>query len=128
MASEQPISTGSPEVAGDYKEPIHGAEPAGEPEIPPPRPSGWMYRERKIGPITFPWYASPRTQLVMVAFVCFLCPGMFNALGGLGGGGKTDATLADNMVRPTTRAQNRTFPPFPLAFNSPESEVTRAQC
>jgi hypothetical protein len=34
----------------------------------------------------------------MVAFVCFMCPGMFNALGGLGGGGKTDATLADNMV------------------------------
>jgi hypothetical protein len=27
-----------------------------------------------------------------------MCPGMFNALGGLGGGGKTDATLADNMV------------------------------
>ncbi|RAL64249.1 hypothetical protein DID88_002141 [Monilinia fructigena] len=36
-------------------------------------------------------------QLTMVAFVCFLCPGMFNALGGLGGGGKSDPTLADNM-------------------------------
>jgi hypothetical protein len=34
-----------------------------------------------------------------VAFVCFLCPGMFNALTGLGGGGKTSTTLADNMVR-----------------------------
>lgn len=45
-----------------------------------------------------PWYASPKTQLVMVSFVCFLCPGMFNALGGMGGGGKADATLADNMV------------------------------
>jgi hypothetical protein len=63
-----------------------------------PRPTGWMHRERKIGKFSLSWYASPRTQLVMVSFVCFLCPGMFNALGGLGGGGKTDATLADNMV------------------------------
>ena len=62
------------------------------------RPEGWMYREIKIGPIRIPWYASPKTQLTMVAFVCFMCPGMFNALGGLGGGGKADATTADNMV------------------------------
>lgn len=34
----------------------------------------------------------------MVAFVCFLCPGMFNALSGLGGGGKSDPGLADKMV------------------------------
>jgi MFS family permease len=61
-------------------------------------PDTWKYRERKIGPITIPWYASPKIQLGMVAFVCFLCPGMFNALGGMGGGGKTDATTADNMV------------------------------
>lgn len=61
-------------------------------------PSGWMYRQRKIGPFNIPWFASPRVQLIMVSFVCFLCPGMFNALGGMGGGGRTDATLADNMV------------------------------
>ncbi len=61
-------------------------------------PQGWMYRQRKIGSVTIPWYASPKVQLLMVSMVCFLCPGMFNALGGLGGGGKTDATLADNMV------------------------------
>jgi len=60
-------------------------------------PDTWKYRERKIGPVTIPWYASPKIQLGMVAFVCFLCPGMFNALGGMGGGGKTDATTADNM-------------------------------
>jgi len=63
-----------------------------------PRPEGWMYRGRRIGKLEIPWYASPKIQLGMVAFVCFLCPGMFNALGGLGGGGKTDHTLADNMV------------------------------
>lgn len=38
-------------------------------------PSGWMYRSRKIGPIKFPWYASPESQLLLVAFTCFLCPG-----------------------------------------------------
>jgi len=133
MASEKPISSTSPEVDGDYKGPISATtEPTGEPELPPPRPSGWMYRERKLGPFTFPWYASPRTQLVMVAFVCFLCPGMFNALGGLGGGGKTDATLADDMVRIThilPQTRNRGFLPFSPTFIGPdEAKVTRASC
>jgi hypothetical protein len=64
-------------------------------------PQGWMYRQRKIGSLLLPWYASPKVQLLMVSMVCFLCPGMFNALGGLGGGGKADATLADNMVKST---------------------------
>ncbi|KAJ6017775.1 hypothetical protein N7451_001154 [Penicillium sp. IBT 35674x] len=63
----------------------------------PDLPQGWMYRQRRIFGLNVPWYASPRVQLVMVAFVCFMCPGMFNALGGMGGGGRTDATLADNM-------------------------------
>lgn len=40
-----------------------------------PRPVGWMYKSRKIGPITIPYYASPKAQLILVAFVCFLCPG-----------------------------------------------------
>jgi hypothetical protein len=63
-------------------------------------PSGWMYRQRHIGKFAIPWYASPKIQLGMVSFVCFLCPGMFNALGDMGGGGKAggDADLADNMV------------------------------
>ena len=55
-----------------------------------------IYRGRKLGPLRVPWYASPEAQLLMVAFVCFLCPGMFNALGGLGGGGQVDPTTADN--------------------------------
>jgi hypothetical protein len=62
------------------------------------RPTGWKYKQHKFIFWTLPWYASPKFQLGMVAFVCFLCPGMFNALSGLGGGGKQDATLADNMV------------------------------
>jgi hypothetical protein len=34
--------------------------------------SGWRYR-RFLG---LPYYASPQVQLVVVALVCFLCPGM----------------------------------------------------
>ena len=62
-------------------------------------PNGFIYKKRKLGPVTIPWYASPSIQLGMVAFVCFLCPGMFNALGGLGGGGQNDPHTADKMVR-----------------------------
>jgi hypothetical protein len=39
------------------------------------RPQGWRYRSFKIGPLTIPWYASPEAQLLLVSFVCFLCPG-----------------------------------------------------
>lgn len=78
--------------------------------IPLDLPHGWKYRQRRIFGFDIPWYASPKIQLLMVAFVCFMCPGMFNALSGLGGGGKTDATLADNMVRAaiSTPQRNKT--------------------
>jgi hypothetical protein len=65
----------------------------------PPRPRGWMYKAFRIGPAFIPWYASPRIQLGMVSFVCFMCPGMYNALQGLGGAGKADAELVSKMVR-----------------------------
>jgi hypothetical protein len=51
--------------------------------------TGWKYKQIKIGPWTTPYYASPQVQLVLVAFVCFMCPGMFNALAGMGGAGKS---------------------------------------
>ncbi|KAJ1731749.1 hypothetical protein LPJ61_002380 [Coemansia biformis] len=41
-------------------------------------------------------YYSALTQVVLVGFVCFLCPGMFNAVSGLGGGGQLDTTAANN--------------------------------
>lgn len=36
---------------------------------------GWKYKSLKLGPFTLPWYASPESQLILVSFVCFLCPG-----------------------------------------------------
>ncbi|KAK6521391.1 hypothetical protein TWF506_001611 [Arthrobotrys conoides] len=69
----------------------------GHPEYNEP-PTGWLYRERKLGPITLPYYASPISQLLIVAFVCFLCPGMYNALTGLGGAGQLDPTVADDST------------------------------
>ncbi|KAI0161295.1 MFS general substrate transporter [Xylariaceae sp. FL1272] len=55
-----------------------------------PRPAGWMYKGISLGRGKEIWYASPRAQLLMVSFVCFLCPGLYNALSGLGGGGQVD--------------------------------------
>ncbi|KAI9816195.1 MAG: hypothetical protein M1827_001796 [Pycnora praestabilis] len=51
----------------------------------------WMYRSFRIEGIRIPFYASPPSQLLLVALVCFLCPGMFNAINGLGGGGQVSA-------------------------------------
>ncbi|KAL7147245.1 hypothetical protein ABFS83_06G095600 [Erythranthe nasuta] len=41
-------------------------------------------------------YNSPLVQVVLIGFVCFCCPGMFNALSGMGGGGQVDPTAANN--------------------------------
>lgn len=59
-------------------------------------PPGRKYKTFKVGPVTLPHYASPASQLVIVAFVCFLCPGMFNALSGMGGGGQVEPHAADD--------------------------------
>ncbi|KLO11265.1 MFS general substrate transporter [Schizopora paradoxa] len=42
------------------------------------------------------FYYRPVTQVVMLAFICFMCPGLFNALTGLGGGGQVDETTQAN--------------------------------
>ncbi|KAJ5204101.1 UNC93-like protein [Penicillium cinerascens] len=57
----------------------------------------WMYKPMiKIGKWESSWFASPETQLYLVSFVCFLCPGMFNAVSGLGGGGQVNPTDVNN--------------------------------
>lgn len=106
----EPVVPSSPTPAVEKRQPVddYVEESTGVVDLP----RSWKYRERKIGPLTIPWFASPKIQLGMVAFVCFLCPGMFNALGGMGGGGKTDPTLADNMVsmfQPGIKAKQSDF-------------------
>ncbi|KAA0045379.1 UNC93-like protein 1 [Cucumis melo var. makuwa] len=43
-------------------------------------------------------YNSPLVQVLLIGLVCFCCPGMFNALSGMGGGGQLDSTVADNAL------------------------------
>jgi sugar phosphate permease len=62
------------------------------------RPKGWMYKSPKLGSFQGPWFASPKMQLFLVSLVCFLCPGMFNAVNGLGAGGQVDAKPSDNAL------------------------------
>ena len=60
------------------------------------RPEGWMYKKLYRWNGQDVWYASPKIQLLVLAMVCFLCPGMYNALGGLGGGGQIDTSVQDH--------------------------------
>lgn len=41
-------------------------------------------------------YYNPVFQVSMLGFVCFMGPGLFNALNGLGGGGQLNATTSAN--------------------------------
>lgn len=41
-------------------------------------------------------YYHPTGQVIFLGFVCFMGPGLFNALNGLGGGGQIDATVSAN--------------------------------
>ncbi|KAL5719296.1 hypothetical protein ACHQM5_012095 [Ranunculus cassubicifolius] len=41
-------------------------------------------------------YNSPLIQVCMIGLVCFCCPGMFNALGSMGGAGQVDPTASNN--------------------------------
>ncbi|KAI9699534.1 MAG: hypothetical protein M1820_007165 [Bogoriella megaspora] len=79
-------------TAADVSSPAYSGEYTRD---APPRPEGWKYKAIKIGRLET-WYASPAVQLVLVALVCFLCPGMFNALGGMGGTGLSDAKASDD--------------------------------
>ncbi|KAJ5280700.1 hypothetical protein N7478_006072 [Penicillium angulare] len=37
-------------------------------------------------------------QILLISFICFCCPGMYNALTGLGGSGQVDQTVAANAT------------------------------
>ncbi|KAI0809164.1 MFS general substrate transporter [Irpex lacteus] len=49
----------------------------------------------RLGPLKT-IYTNTHTQVVFLGFVCFMCPGLFNALNGLGGGGQVDPTTSAN--------------------------------
>ena len=88
-STNEKMATTSAGSAGTDSPPpeIIGVKPTGKP---------WMYKKLKLGPITIPAYASPQFQIVFVALVCFLCPGMFNAVNGLGAGGLVSAHDINN--------------------------------
>ncbi|KAK2839340.1 hypothetical protein FQN49_006239, partial [Arthroderma sp. PD_2] len=64
-------------------EPQAGEMGNGEPESP--KQSKWM-----------DIYSHAWFQVLLISFICFCCPGMYNALTGLGGSGQVDATVAAN--------------------------------
>jgi len=41
-------------------------------------------------------YSDPFVQVILVGFICFCCPGMFNAVNGMGGAGQADPKTADD--------------------------------
>lgn len=41
-------------------------------------------------------YNSPLVQVVIMSFICFLCPGMFNALNAMGGAGQVNREVSNN--------------------------------
>ncbi|KAL5361996.1 major facilitator superfamily domain-containing protein [Aspergillus floccosus] len=41
-------------------------------------------------------YTNSWFQIVLISFICFCCPGMYNALSGMGGSGQVDPTVAAN--------------------------------
>ncbi|KAG7090640.1 hypothetical protein E1B28_009742 [Marasmius oreades] len=41
-------------------------------------------------------YYHPLTQIIMLGIVCFMCPGLFNAINGLGAAGRLDPTTSSN--------------------------------
>lgn len=50
----------------------------------------------KLLGVTIPAWRSPLTQVILTGLVCFLCPGMFNALNGLGAGGQLESSVTSN--------------------------------
>ncbi|KAK4183572.1 major facilitator superfamily domain-containing protein [Podospora australis] len=89
MADEKQVTA----QEAPHLEPVHSD--VDETHTTTTRPSGWMYKGIKVGKSEI-WYASPIVQLLMVAMVCFLCPGMFNALSGLGAAGQVDPSAQND--------------------------------
>lgn len=68
--------------------------PATEAPASPAAEQGDILPEPKNKLMKF--YSNNWTQIILISFICFCCPGMYNALTGLGGSGQVDSTVAAN--------------------------------
>lgn len=83
---------------------VHDYEPSSSP-APIDNPNGsstvWdtatHYPDVQLRPSSLKgFFYYPYTQVVLLGFVCFSCPGLFNALNGLGAGGQVNSTTSAN--------------------------------
>ncbi|EED19851.1 conserved hypothetical protein [Talaromyces stipitatus ATCC 10500] len=49
-------------------------------------------------PALYRIYSNPWFQILLISGICFCCPGMYNALTGIGGSGQVDPTVAANAT------------------------------
>ncbi|GIK05045.1 hypothetical protein Aspvir_009144 [Aspergillus viridinutans] len=57
--------------------------------------SGQVSRQRSL---PYRIYTHSWSQIILISLICFCCPGMYNALSGLGGSGQVDPTIAANAT------------------------------
>jgi len=88
MATNDTYEKGAPYPGHDVSSADHSLTDSNTLQLP----DSWKYKRFTVLGFKLPWFASPPVQLVIVSFVCFMCPGMFNALNGMGGGGQLDPT------------------------------------
>jgi len=72
-------------------------------QLPRPEPTSVPKPHEEVTLITplapfhpLAFFRRPFFQVVIISMVCFCCPGIFNALSGLGGGGQINPATADN--------------------------------
>lgn len=87
--------------SGPDNDAVHDYDPSSSPVLDnPSRPSiTWEthYPDIHLRPTNLKgFFYYPYTQVVLLGFVCFSCPGLFNALNGLGAGGQVDSTTSAN--------------------------------
>jgi hypothetical protein len=83
---------------------VHDYDPSSSPALVdnPSRPNiAWdtmtHYPDTHLRPTNLKgFFYNPYTQVVLLGFVCFSCPGLFNALNGLGAGGQVEGTTSAN--------------------------------
>jgi hypothetical protein len=87
----------------DDNDAVHNYDPSSSPALDhPSTPSiAWdsvtHYPDIHLRPTNLKgFFYYPYTQGVLLGFVCFSCPGLFNALNGLGAGGQVDGTTSAN--------------------------------